>query len=160
MNRVYILLGANLGDPKAQLARAVEEIGAHIAPIVAQSSLVRSAAWGLTDQPDFINQVIELHTNLKAIDILDQMQAIEDKLGRVRLEKWGARVIDIDMLYFNDEILDTKRLQIPHPYLHERRFTLAPLAEIAPDFIHPILGLSSTALLQNCSDKLPVTFIK
>lgn len=160
MNKVYLLLGANLGDPKAQLVAARQAIAQDIAPIVLQSSLVSSAAWGLTDQPDFINQVIELHSELPAMEILDRVQNIEDKLGRVRLEKWGARVIDIDMLYYNAEVINTERLQIPHPYLHKRRFTLLPLAEIAANFIHPLLVQSNHELLRNCPDDLPVTILK
>lgn len=156
MNTVFILLGANLGEPKQQFSRAAASIQAEIGSITQSSSHYESAAWGVTDQPPFINQVLIVETTLGAPEILTCCLAIEERLGRVRHEKWGARVIDIDLLYFNQEIIDLPNLQIPHPYIQERRFTLMPLAEIAPTYIHPILQQSNTALLAACGDPLYV----
>lgn len=156
MNEVFLLLGANLGDPEKQLKDAIHEIGIHIGTIQTSSSVYRSEAWGVTDQPHFLNQALIVSTELPALTVLDSIQAIEKRLGRVRLTKWGARVIDIDMLYFNNEYIQHERLTIPHPYLADRRFVLVPLQEIAPDFIHPTLGVTNTVLLENCEDPLQV----
>lgn len=157
MNKVYILLGANLGAPFEQLGKAREAIETNVGKIVAASKIYESEAWGVEDQPVFLNQVLCVETACSPIETLDSIQAIETDLGRVRLSKWGARVIDIDILYFNDEVIADERLSVPHPYIQERRFTLVPLAEIAPLFDHPKLGLNSETLLARCADKLNVT---
>lgn len=154
---LYLLLGANLGNRAATLAAARRLISARIGVIHRQSALYETAAWGLTDQPAFLNQVLAVTTELPPHDVLTHAQAIEAELGRVRRERWGARVIDIDLLYDNDRILQTDRLTLPHPYLHQRRFTLVPLAEIAPDFVHPVLHQTNAALLQHCTDTSDVT---
>lgn len=156
MNKVFLLLGANLGNPVAQLAKALAEIENRVGTIEASSSLYESAAWGVTDQPAFLNQVIAITTALSPIDLLDNIQAIESSLGRIRLSKWGARVIDIDILYFNEECIQQERLIVPHPYLPDRRFALIPLHEIAPQFIHPQLGMTTIELLTHCEDNLDV----
>lgn len=156
MNTVYVLLGANLGDPQRQLAAAREAISAELGVIVTASSIYESAAWGVTDQASFLNQVLIVETPYEALHFLALTSRIEERLGRVRMVKWGARVIDIDLLYFNQAIIDLPTLQIPHPYIQERKFTLAPLAEIAADYRHPILGMTNLALLQACTDPLLV----
>lgn len=156
MNKVFLLLGANLGDPVAQLAKALEEIESRVGKLEACSSLYESAAWGVTDQPAFLNQIAVVSTPLSPLDVLDNIQAIEHNLGRIRLSKWGARVIDIDMLYFNDECIQHERLIVPHPHLPDRRFVLIPLLEIAPQFIHPKLGITTKDLLAHCRDNLDV----
>lgn len=156
MNKVFLLLGANLGHPEAQLARALQEIESLIGKVENSSSLYESEAWGVTDQPKFLNQVVLIHTSFSAMEVLDRTQDIENRLGRVRLSKWGARVIDIDLLYFNMEYIQNERLSIPHPYLPDRRFALLPLHEIAPDFVHPTLGLDTASLLKQCADNLRV----
>ena len=150
---IYLLLGANLNDRIATLRRAVELIEERVGTVVQQSSRYETAPWGVVDQPVYINQVLAVETMLAPEAVLAQTQGIEQELGRVRREKWGARVIDIDMLYYNQRILQTATLTIPHPYLHQRRFTLVPLAEIAPDFLHPVLLKTTTMLLAMCQDE-------
>ena len=149
---VYLLLGSNLGDRLQVMRAASELIDMQIGNIVSSSSVYETAPWGVLDQPSFLNQVLEVETEMAPEEVLRIILEIEHELGRVRYERWGARVIDIDILYFDHLILDTARLTIPHPRLHERRFTLAPLAEIAPDFIHPVLNKSSEQLMAECTD--------
>ncbi len=156
MNTVYFLLGANLGEPQKQLELAEKEIRQRVGQIQRASNVYESVAWGVTEQPNFLNQVIEVTTELDALQTLDLIQSIEKDLGRVRLTKWGARIIDIDILYFNEEIIEVERLIVPHPYIQDRRFTLVPLNELAPDFIHPKLQQSNHALLSACLDTLEV----
>lgn len=156
MTSVFLLLGANLGDPKIQIKSALDLIENNIGIIVNQSSLYTSEAWGVENQPIFFNQVIEITTGFSPIQVLNASQHIENTLGRVRDMKWGSRVIDIDILYYNDIIIEEDILQVPHPYIQERNFTLVPLVEIAPDFIHPILHKSNKELLHLTTDKLKV----
>ncbi|RKO71876.1 2-amino-4-hydroxy-6-hydroxymethyldihydropteridine diphosphokinase [Sphingobacterium puteale] len=156
MNKIFILLGTNLGDRLRQLLRAKQAIEKQVGEILMASSIYETAAWGVEDQPAFLNQVILIKSGLSPIDCLNHTQQIELDLGRVRLKKWGQRAIDIDLLYFNDEIINYPNLIIPHPFIPERRFTLAPLAEIAPDYIHPVYKKNNVYLLHNCKDELPV----
>ncbi|HLT88892.1 MAG TPA: 2-amino-4-hydroxy-6-hydroxymethyldihydropteridine diphosphokinase [Sphingobacterium sp.] len=156
MNKVFLLLGANLGNPATQLAKALDKIESQVGKIEACSSLYESEAWGVTDQPIFLNQVVLVSTSLSPLDVLNTIQAIEDNLGRVRISKWGARVIDIDILYFNHDCIQHERLIVPHPYLPDRRFVLIPLSEIAPSFTHPKLGITTVDLLTQCEDNLDV----
>ncbi len=148
----YLLLGANIGDRAETLQRATDLISERIGPVVQQSGLYETAPWGVTDQPAFLNRVLGVETRLGPDDVLTLTQSIEQELGRVRLEKWGARMIDIDLLYYDQLRLQTDRLTIPHPYLHQRRFTLVPLAEIAPEFVHPVLQKTTLELLADCED--------
>ncbi len=153
----FLLLGANLGDRVATLHRAAELIAERIGPVMQRSALYETAAWGVTNQPAFLNQVLMVETALKPEAVLTQTQAIEEELGRVRDVKWGARVIDVDILYYDQLVLHADTLTIPHPFLHQRRFTLVPLAEIAPNFVHPILEKTTQQLLQEVSDESAVT---
>ena len=137
---VYLLLGSNLGNRKEILDKAIELLGQNVGVIISQSKDYETKPWGVTDQPDFLNLAIAIHTNLKPLEILKQTQSIENQLGRVRKEKWGARLIDIDILFYGNEIIDEPDLKVPHPLIQERDFALIPLAEIAPDFMHPVLG--------------------
>jgi 2-amino-4-hydroxy-6-hydroxymethyldihydropteridine diphosphokinase len=154
---VFLLLGANLGEREATLSKAIELISNQIAPVVAQSQLYETAPWGVVDQPSFLNQVIKIETELRPTDVLEKTLKIEKQLGRERRLRWGARVIDIDLLYYADMILESPDLCLPHPRLHERRFTLVPLAEIAPDFVHPLLKKTNQALLNECTDTSTVS---
>ncbi|WP_428657167.1 2-amino-4-hydroxy-6-hydroxymethyldihydropteridine diphosphokinase [Runella sp.] len=159
MNRysVFLLLGANLGEREAMLVKATQLISERIAPVTAQSHLYETAPWGVIDQPAFLNQVIKIETTLSPEEVLAQTLDIEKQLGRERRLRWGARVIDIDMLYFDNVVLETEYLHLPHPRLHQRRFTLVPLAEIAPDFIHPVLHKTNQQLLSECTDESQVS---
>ncbi|WP_437918258.1 2-amino-4-hydroxy-6-hydroxymethyldihydropteridine diphosphokinase [Sphingobacterium sp. LRF_L2] len=156
MNTVFLLLGANLGDPTRQLTNAIKEIEQRVGQIESLSSIYESKAWGVIDQPNFLNQIAVVLSPRTALEILDEIQAIENELGRVRLAKWGARLIDIDILYFNNESINHERLIVPHPYLQDRNFTLKPLVELAPHFIHPVLQKSNLALLEMTEDTLDV----
>jgi 2-amino-4-hydroxy-6-hydroxymethyldihydropteridine diphosphokinase len=132
----WLSLGANLGDPAAQLADAVRRIAAHPQiTLIAQSSVHTTKPWGKTDQPDFANMAIGVETTLKPMELLDALLDIELAMGRVREEVWGPRLIDIDMIAYEQFEIKSSRLTLPHPYAHERDFVLLPLSEIAPDVI-------------------------
>lgn len=156
MQDVYLLLGSNLGDSIANIKQAVEIIQTNVGQVKNSSSLYKSAAWGNCNQPDFYNQVIVIDCPFSPRQLLENITVIENVLGRRRLEKWGSRTIDIDILFFGDTIVEEVDLIIPHIELHNRRFTLMPLMEIAPDFIHPRLKKSIAKLFQNLTDILPV----
>lgn len=153
---VILLLGSNLGDRQTNLEKAAQEIEVVIGSITARSSLYESEAWGKTDQPRFLNQVLVVTTLLPPTQVLELALAVEKKLGRIRTEKWGARLIDIDLLYFEKQVIDSDNLTIPHPGIAKRRFALEPLAEVAPNFIHPILRKNHLQLLAECKDTLTV----
>jgi 2-amino-4-hydroxy-6-hydroxymethyldihydropteridine diphosphokinase len=154
---LYLLLGANLGDRIQSFIAARDLIGSRIGPILLASSLYETAPWGVPDQPSFLNQVLEVDTPLTPQEVLSGILEIEQELGRVRHERWTARMIDIDILYYDDLVIDITGLTIPHPRLHERRFTLAPLVEIAPRFFHPLLKKTNLQLLSDCTDESSVT---
>ena len=133
-SRAWLSLGANLGDPRAQLAEAVRRIGAHPEiEVIAQSSVLVTKPWGKLNQPDFANLAIGIETTLKPLELLDILLSIELEMGRVREEVWGPRLIDIDIIAYDQFEIRSPRLTLPHPYAHERDFVLTPLSEIAPD---------------------------
>ena len=152
----YLLLGSNLGDSVKYLADASSLIGLRLGSILAKSSLYRTASWGKHDQPDFINQVIVVETSLEAEEMMQTILIIEEEMGRVRTKKNAARTIDIDILFFNKEIIKSISLVIPHPFIRDRRFVLVPLNELSARFIHPVLKKSIQQLLKQCPDKLDV----
>lgn len=156
MNTVYLLLGSNMGDSEQLLIVATNMIEKNIGKLTTSSAIYRTAAWGKEDQPDFLNQIIIVSSSLSSSTLLKKIFVIEKEMGRVRTTKNAARVIDIDMLFFNDEIIQTENLTVPHKQIQNRKFVLVPLTEIAPDFIHPVLKKSSLELLSICSDKLNV----
>ncbi len=158
MNISYLLIGGNQGEKTAQLALARENIAARAGTLLRVSSLYETAAWGKTDQENFLNQALELRTSLQPSVLIDVLLDIEEQMGRRRLERYGSRIIDIDILFFNDAILQLPKLVIPHPEIQNRRFALAPMAEIAPLLIHPVLGRTIQELLEACTD--PLTVIK
>ncbi|MEI6456513.1 MAG: 2-amino-4-hydroxy-6-hydroxymethyldihydropteridine diphosphokinase [bacterium] len=198
MKEIYILLGSNRGDRQVTIEKAKGLIASTCGTILAASSLYETEPWGFNDETPFINQVIEIESRLEAEELMAQLLAIEEKLGRIRSgnqmldtgcriqdagyrmrndeswiaseasmdpasggnrlfiyersEPYSSRTIDLDILFYGNKIIFTERLMIPHPRLHERRFTLEPLNEIAPTFQHPVLKKTISLLLQECTD--------
>lgn len=149
---IYLLLGSNLGDRSQNLSRARNRIGS----VIASSSIYVTSAWGKTEQPDFYNQVIEVDSKLGPEDLLKNILSIEETMGRIRSEKWGPRIIDIDILFYRDVIIKSEQLTIPHPEIQNRKFTLIPLNELAPSMMHPVLKKTIQQLNTECSDPLEV----
>jgi len=156
MNSTYLLLGSNMGNSTELLSNAIEQIENKIGPLLLQSNLYATAAWGNTSQPDFLNQVIEVATQLDATETLKEILSIEKNMGRIRTVKNAPRIIDIDILFFNNEIINRIDLIVPHPEIQNRRFVLTPLNEIAPQMIHPVLNKTIDQLLSFCPDQLAV----
>ena len=156
MISVFLLLGSNLGNRQLFLNSAIKAIGTAIAPVTNTSSVYETQSWGKTDLPDYLNQVIMLQTDMPAQHILRKILTIETQLGRSREEKWGSRTIDIDILFYGDEVINEPGLVVPHPELHNRSFTLAPLVEIAPDFVHPLFKKDILTLKKVVKDNLIV----
>lgn len=156
MNKAYLLTGGNMGDRAENLLAAIEHINQHCGFITNSSSPYETAAWGNTEQPAFLNQALEIETELTARQLMRRILKVEKMMGRIRKEKYGPRIIDIDILLYADEIHNYKLLKLPHPEMQNRRFALLPLAEIAPDIIHPVLQKTITELLAVCKDELEV----
>ena len=149
-SRVYIGVGSNLGDREANLKKAAELLG-KVVEVKALSPLYDTAPWGVADQPRFLNGAVEVFTHLSPLELLAELKSIEIRLGRVESEenRYGPRLIDLDIIFFGDEVIDLDELVVPHPSMHERAFVLKPLSDIAPDFIHPILKKSVSELLKS-----------
>jgi len=156
MNHVYLLTGGNIGDRLLNLQLAIEQIEQHVGTVVKKSVVYETAAWGVTNQSPFLNQVLLVSTNLPAPQLLQTLLDIEQQLGRKRIEKMGPRTIDIDILFYNSEIISSPRLTVPHPQIANRRFVLTPLNEIASGFVHPALQKTIAELLEACPDPLEV----
>lgn len=154
---VYLLLGNNLGDRLSILNAAIVKIGEQIGTVFIQSSFYETAAWGKEDQPDFLNIALGVKTLLNPLQVLEGALSIEEELGRVRHEKWGARLIDIDVILYEDEIVNLMgKLILPHPEMHKRKFVLQPMAEIAPGVVHPIFKKTIFELFRKLNDDLTV----
>jgi len=156
MSTAHLLIGGNLGDRKENLLTAISLINEQCGSLTRSSSIYETEAWGNTDQPSFLNQALEISTSLNARQLLRKILKIEKEMGRVRKEKLGPRIIDIDILLFEDEIHDLRFLKIPHPEMQNRRFVLVPLAEINSELMHPVLKKTIAQLLEECPDNLQV----
>lgn len=160
MNVVFLGLGGNLGDRIKNLNSVISDIHQDCGEIIKQSSIYETEAWGSTSQKKYLNMVVKLNTRLSPQELIKKTGAIEQKLGRKRNNDQNSdRSIDIDILFFNNDILSFNDLQIPHPRLHLRKFVLIPLAEIESKLIHPLLKKNITDLLNSCSDTLRVTLL-
>jgi len=156
MNSTYLLIGGNLGNRIENLAMARSLIEKELGKIIKVSSIYETAAWGITEQPDFLNQVLLIKTKFSPEKMMQLILSIENKMGRVRTQKNASRIIDIDILFFNDEIISNENLTIPHPEIQNRKFALIPLNEIASDLVHPVFKQSIKNLLSTSKDKLQV----
>jgi 2-amino-4-hydroxy-6-hydroxymethyldihydropteridine diphosphokinase len=157
---IHLLLGSNIGNRLKQLEKARELVESKIGKITKKSKVYETQPWGENEQDEFLNQALEVETKLKPKKVLEKIAEIEKLMEREETYKWGPREIDIDILMYEDEMICEMDLTIPHPFLHERRFTLIPLSEIAPDLYHPIMGATILDLLLECEDTLEVNEYK
>lgn len=156
MNKAFLLIGGNVGERKKNLDKAIQLLEEQAGKIVKTSSVYETAAWGKTDQAAFLNQALEIDTDMNAKQLMQTILKIEKTIGRERKEKYGPRIMDIDIIFFNSDRYNNDFLRIPHPEMQNRRFVLLPLAEIAPSYIHPELKKTVIELLSTCPDELAV----
>jgi 2-amino-4-hydroxy-6-hydroxymethyldihydropteridine diphosphokinase len=155
MHQVVFLIGGNEGDREYLIGQALNLISG-LGKLLKVSSIYESQAWGDRSEGNFLNQALLLETSKSPEDALRATQKIEKTLGRTRHQHWGNRTMDIDLIYYDDQVFQTKNLIIPHPLMSERRFVLVPLTEILPDFVHPVFRLSNQKLLEICTDSSEV----
>jgi 2-amino-4-hydroxy-6-hydroxymethyldihydropteridine diphosphokinase len=157
MKIVFLGIGSNLGDRKKNLDDAIGRIEEYIGIVIASSSIYETEPWGFQVEEEFLNIVVKVETILEPSGLLGRILMIEALLGRIRSEKqYSSRVIDIDILLYEDLILDELTLKIPHPLMHKRRFVLVPLCEIEPEIVHPVLNKPVSSLLNSCEDNSKV----
>ena len=156
---IYLHTGSNLGDRESYLEQARKLIEERVGEISSTSHLYQTEAWGMTDQPDFYNQALEVQTELVPQEVLFHIKKIEKDIGRKERKKWHERIIDIDILFYEDEKIQTEKLKIPHPHCHERMFVLIPLMEIAGTYVHPVLNRTIEELFLECRDPLEVILL-
>lgn len=152
MNIVFLQLGSNLGNRESLLQNAITEIENRVGRVIEKSKVYESTPWRVEGQENYLNQILKVKTELLADDVLVTILDVEKELGRVRLEKWGERLIDIDIIFYNDAIIETPQLCVPHKHMHERMFVLTPLHDIAPDVVHPKYNKTVVELLEQCRD--------
>ncbi|MEJ5265142.1 MAG: 2-amino-4-hydroxy-6-hydroxymethyldihydropteridine diphosphokinase [Bacteroidales bacterium] len=154
MENVFLSLGSNLGDRNSYLQYACQMIEQRIGVVEHKSSVYESAPWGYVSKNFFYNQVLQIQCNIEALELLSNLQQIEQELGRERYAShYVDRTLDIDILFFGEQVISLPQLTVPHPYITQRRFVLEPFSEIAPFFIHPVLKLTIQQLLEQCEDK-------
>lgn len=156
MNQAYILIGGNTGNRVNNLTKACRLLEERCGRIKVRSAVYETQAWGITDQRDFLNQAVLLETEFPAAELMDTLLEVEEAMGRKRGERNGPRNIDMDIILFNDDVIDTSRLKVPHPRMHLRRFVMVPMCELAPDLAHPVTGKKMSRLLRECKDRLVV----
>ena len=156
MKGIYLLLGSNLGDSRRKISDAIQNLELSLGRVIKSSSVYATKPWGIEDQPDYLNQVLEIDSKHGPEKILEVINEIEEQLGRVRHIKWHSRIIDIDILYYGAQVIQLKDLIIPHTEIENRNFVLIPMAEIAPNFVHPVLLMTQKELLSACKDNLEV----
>lgn len=152
MNIVFLQLGSNLGDRELLLQNAIVSIEEIVGEVVKKSKVYESTPWRVEGQENYLNQILKVKTKLQAENVLARILEIEKNLGRLKLEKWGERLIDIDIIFYNDSIIETAELCVPHKHMHERMFVLAPLHDLAPEVVHPKYNKTVDELLQICTD--------
>lgn len=160
MQKVFLGIGTNIGDRDENIDIAYRYIENKIGNIIKKSNRYKTAPWGVLNQPDFINTCVLVETIIDHDELLKQIADIEKEMGRIRYKKWGERLIDIDILFYGNEIIKTEKLTIPHSYIQERIFVVKPLEDIDPNYLHPVLNKTIAQIAKNCSDKTAYSISK